>query len=756
MEAAWELHAAFRKHREDQVRLLAAAQALADEGRPDAAADAYRDALVKFPRSTDAWHGLAAAQLAGGRPIEARQTALEAIGIDPEDARLHGLIARTALAVDSPLDVEAYLRRSGLPDAASLSDSERLCGDPGRDVAALVRLASLQLAQGEAGRALRTLDIAARVAPGHARVRENMSVAAMAAGDNGRALLSRAQASAARGEHADAAEQFQQAIVGLASRPEGAATHLEEAYAGLGDALLAGARQADAALAYEEGIRACPTSAWLYERAASVYHDLGRADEARALARRGVEACPDSTALRRAAALTLPVIYRSVAEKVESRQAFARGLRRFAEEIRLDTPHERVRALEAVGADTNFDLAYQCEDDRELQEAYGSIVARVMSASYPQWAAPRRMPPPDATGRLRIGYVSAFLRHHAVANSHGGWIRHADRSRFAVHAYHLGRIADTVTDELRAQCDVFHHVPDSLEDVCARVLADDLHVLVYLDIGMFPRATQMAGLRLAPVQCTTWGHPVTSGLPTIDWYLSSALMEPDGAQAHYTERLEALPNLGIAYPRPQIPAVLRGRAHFGIDPAATVFLCCQSPFKYLPDHDHVLVEIAARVKSAQFVFVGSHPAQHVLETRLAEAFAGAGLDGGRMLRFVPSQPWPEYLSLLATGDVFLDSLGWSGCNTSLEAMAMGVPVVTCPGRFMRGRHGYAFLTRLGLTGTIANDAAHYVEIAVGLAADEARRQALVRAMQERLDVLYEDRVPVSALEDFYLRTVATS
>src|SRR5207249_648694 len=112
--------------------------------------------------------------------------------------------------------------------------------------------------------------------------------------------------------------------------------------------------------------------------------------------------------------------------------------------------------------------------------------------------------------RLRIGYISADLRRHSTASTSLGWLRRADRTRFELYCYHAGQAADLVTEEFRAHSDHFHHIPEDVEAMGRQIAADRLHVLVYVDIGTFPATTMLAGLRLAPVQCTTVGNPVTS------------------------------------------------------------------------------------------------------------------------------------------------------------------------------------------------------------------------------------------------------
>ena len=95
---------------------------------------------------------------------------------------------------------------------------------------------------------------------------------------------------------------------------------------------------------------------------------------------------------------------------------------------------------------------------------------------------------------------------------------------------------------------------------------------MYPEIGMNAPTMQMAALRLAPVQCTAWGHPVTTGLPTIDYFLSSELMEAENAQDHYSEKLIRLPNIGVSYPKPYIPSLSKTRADYQLPEDAILYL----------------------------------------------------------------------------------------------------------------------------------------------------------------------------------------
>jgi len=177
-----------------------------------------------------------------------------------------------------------------------------------------------------------------------------------------------------------------------------------------------------------------------------------------------------------------------------------------------------------------------------------------------------------------------------------------------------------------------------------------------------------------------------------------------------------------------------------------VYLSCQSALKYLPQQDHVFAELAKRVPNAQFVFIIEN-LEADFRRRLERAFALAGLTSDGRLVFVPFPlDWIGYFNLNSVSDVYLDTFEWSGGNTTFEAIACRLPVVTLPGRFLRGRHTFAILKQMDVTETIARDTAQYVEIAARLGRDPEWRESLVQRMIAAYPRLYEDQRSVRALE----------
>lgn len=517
-------------------------------------------------------------------------------------------------------------------------------------------------------------------------------------------------------------------------------------------------QHAEALAVLEEGMAQCPATQALYETYIESLKEGNRADQAGSVANQGLMTlnAGASGIMRIAKHLILPVLYDTSEEVDRYRRRFESQLTSFCEETRLDTPAERADALHAVNSRGNFYLAYQGRNDRDLQHQYGRLLRRVMAAGYPQWSRAVAMPPMESAGKLRVGYVSAHFHNHSVMKTHLGWILEHDRTKIDVYTYYVGGKVDATTGEV-ARNSILSYTPGDLERACEAIARDRLHILVFLDIGMAPITGLMASLRLAPVQCVTWGHPVTSGLETVDYYISSSLMEPANAGEHYSERLVCLPGIGIWYRQPVIPRAIlfKTRPQFGLRDDAVVYLSCQSIFKYLPEHDHLFVEIAGRVPTAQFVFlIHNELVAADFRRRLDRAFSNAGLNAGRHCVILPAANQVEYWNLNLLCDVYLDTMEWSGCNTTMEAIACDLPVVTMPGKFMRGRHSYAILTQLGVTETVAHDPAEYVDLAVRLGSDSEWRKSVIARMRAGFSRLYGDKNCVRALEAFYERAVA--
>ncbi|CAA7621748.1 hypothetical protein [Magnetospirillum sp. SS-4] len=441
--------------------------------------------------------------------------------------------------------------------------------------------------------------------------------------------------------------------------------------------------------------------------------------------------------------LVLDIIPPSRAAIAASRDDFLNVLTsETAGELRIDDPFAEL-------FHANFYLAYHAADNRPLFEAFGRFLRRSCPAL--DWSAPHVARPEPLSGRrVRLGIYSSFLYGHTIGLLNRGLIANLDRSRFQVVVFTRQVHGDSIQDEIAAAADkvVWVAPPASmgqLLEVRGLIAAEALDVLLYADIGMINSTYYLALSRLAPVQAVSIGHPDTTGLDSIDLFLGYDSMEPAGGEAQYSETLVRLPGPFPCYARPPIGPSCKARADFGLDEAANCYFIPQSLFKFHPDFDDVLARIADRDDDAVIVLIAdrSESITRDLLARLDRRRPGLSA----RLHLVRRMGVADLLRLMQVSDVILDPIHYSGGNTSLEAFSIGTPIVTWPGRFMRGRVTCGFYLAMGILDPIARDFDQYVDLALRYGRDRAAAADLRRRILAANQVLYDSTVALRALED---------
>lgn len=452
----------------------------------------------------------------------------------------------------------------------------------------------------------------------------------------------------------------------------------------------------------------------------------------------------------------LPVIYPDTESINIHRKKYRDKLLRLRDAVSLETPEDISSAAEAVGSQQPFYLPYQGLNDYELQKIYGELVCRIMSARYPQFSTRPQMPHLETGEKIRVGIVSGYFYCHSNWKLRKGWVENIDQNRFTLYGYYTGTNKDDWTDAARQLFNVFVEDVSSFEELCSLIRRDKLHVLIYPEIGMDPVTLNLASLRLAPVQCTSWGHPETSGLPTIDYFLSSDLMEPLNSEVYYTEKLIRLPNLSIYYSPIWVAEEKLDLEYFSNNRLSIFYLCFQSLCKYLPQYDYIYPQIAREAGECRFFFI-SHKSPEVTQvfySRLQNAFQRFNMQAEDFVTILPHLSGGQFRSIIRNSDVYLDSIGWSGCNSTFEAIADDLPVVTMPGNYMRGRHSEAILRMMGLTDTIAGNIDEYIDIAVGLGKNPDLRKSISDKIAQNKYRIYGDKTAVRGLEEFLIKAVS--
>lgn len=715
----------------------------------------YRQVLEADPENPDALHLLGVIAYQAGKNELSVELIRRAISFNPAVPDFYNNLGNS-LRLLAKLDEAVAAFRSALNLSPRFVEARHNLGLALRD-------------QGRTEEAIRCFRKALKLQPDLPDLHNSLGLALLDETRNEEAIRAFERALKLRPDFAQAHNNLGLAFKALGKTDEALRQYLEalrlspglaEAHNNMGNLHRDEGRADEALACFREALRLNPRMIEANLNVATMMHDLGRLQEARALYAAVLSLKADhSTALWGQCIAQLEILYDNSEDIQASRQRYCSQLQSFIETTRLDTPARLETVSKVMGGTQPFYLAYQGEVDRDLQSKFGTYFCRVQAARFPRWSKRLRMPPAPSGAPLRVGVVSGYFRYHSNWKIPiKGWVENMDPRRFALYGYHTGKKSDAETEVARKSFVRFVERASSLEELAKEITADRLHALIYPEIGMDARSAHLAALHLAPIQCSSWGHPNTSGFPTLDYFLSSDLMEPPEADEHYSEKLVRLPNLSIYYTPPEVKPAAADRASFGLRKGAVLYFCAQSLFKYLPQYDSAIARIAAEAGDCQFVFLQFAKCREVGErfkARLGKAFAAHGLRLEDYVVLLPPQDPPHYQALNRISDVFLDSLGWSGCNSTLEAAGFGLPVVTMPGRLMRERHSVAILNMMGVRETIADSIEEYVNIAVRLGKDAGWRKQVSDEMVRNADKTYRDIEAVRGLERFIEETVAS-
>ena len=474
-----------------------------------------------------------------------------------------------------------------------------------------------------------------------------------------------------------------------------------------------------------------------YINLGNTYRRMGLSDQAVA-AYDHVLSIRSHDGLRIKRAVTLPVVYESVGHIDEVREEFTERVRELEEDdLSVIDP-----SLEP--STTTFFLAYQNQNNRDLQSA----IARVHLRSCPGlgWTAPHCEVTQRHTGKIRIGYLSCYFRLHSIGRLMVGIITRMPKDQFEVVVITVRGQRDQIAQAIEGSADEILYLSEDFYEAQREIGLKELDVLFFSDIGMDVRTYFLAFARLAPIQCVTWGHPDTTGIPNVDTFFSGSLIEPAGADKHYSEELFRLSSLPTYYLRPTIPERLKSRADFGLDDKQHLYLCAQSTIKFHPDVDDLFAHILrGDVDGTVLVVEGDIPNwDGQVKNRWAQTIG----DVNDRIEFVPRQSPENFVALQAVADVILDTPHFSGGNTTYEAFTIGKPVVTLDSSFMRGRVTAGMYRIMNIEECTAQSLTDYGPIALKLGMNTDYRRLIEAKIRERSEVLFERQEVVDGVIEY--------
>jgi protein O-GlcNAc transferase len=711
-------------------------------GRPDRAVACFESILRIDPGHAEAHNNLGTAFQAGGDLTSAQKSFARAVHFKPNHAEAHfnlgNILGRKR---EFEAAIESYNRSLEFkPDYAEAHNN----------------LGSVLKEAGELDRATESYARALKFKPDYADAHNNFGNALKARGELTRAIAHYRRAldggqnlaaiysnlgSALReaGELLASIDSYGRA---LRHKPDHGTAH-----GNLGNALQEKGDLAAAIRCYRRGLTIIPSQTEWYVSIANSEKERGHTDEARLNYQRAIILSPTDLKHRYLAALLLTKIAHSVDQIRAAREHFGAGisdLGRLAHT--LEEPEARIPAAA-------FDLAYHDQGDRDLMVALSQLFrAKAPSLNYTaprvsSWAG-------QGSRRIKVGICSQYLANHTIGKLYKGLIEKIDRSRFDLTLLHASRSRhDAFSANLDHQADKSIILPANLSDQQGVIAGEAFDVLFYPDIGMAPATYFLAHARLAPVQVVGWGHPDTTGIDTVDYFLSAASIEPEDADHHYSERLIRFSRLPTCYEPLLIPDAIPTRAELGLAETGTLYGCPQSLFKFHPDFDAVLAAIAEGDPSGHIVVIeGKQPSWTEL---LRQRWAGSFPILNQRVLFVPRQSLDGFMKLMAHFDVLLDPIHFGSGNTMYESQVFGTPTVTWPGRFMRGRIVAGAYRQMGIKDPpVANSIEDYASVALKYGKDPVLREAARREFLEASGSrLFADKGVIREYEEFFTAAV---
>jgi predicted O-linked N-acetylglucosamine transferase (SPINDLY family) len=694
-------------------------------GRLDEAERLYAEIAAAEPENAQAWHLLGVAAHQRGDHPKAIELIRRAIGFLPGDASFFSNLG-LALHAQRQFDDAVAAYRQALALKPDYADALYNLGN------------ALQLTQ-QPEEAAVCYRRAVAVAPDFVEAHNNL----------GNVLRD-------TGWLDEAVESYRRA---LALKPGLAALHNN-----LGNALKAQRRLAEAIGSYREALRLHPNFPDALNNLGNVLQELEQVDEAVALYRRALVLRPDFAeahnnlgnalqelgkleeavaAFERALALdpahakaqfNLALTLQEQNRPVEAADAYTRAL-----SIRPDYADARARLInlrlqmcdwpgltaELAALKPQFSGRNAGDIDPFLLISIPGVSAREhlqVAKAYARQRfgafADRRLtlaPRPEATSKLRIGYLSADFHTHATSHLLAETIELHDQSRFEIVGYSLGPDdRSPMRQRVKAAFDRFHDFRKlSFEDAAARIRDEQIDILVDLKGYTGSARPEILALRPAPIQVSFLGYPSTMGADFIDYLIADPVVCPPAQADAYSERLAYLPDCYQPNDRMRrIADRVPSRAECSLPEGGLVFCSFNANYKITPDLFGLWMDLLREVPGSVLWLLEGHPATVANLRREASA---RGILAERLV-FAPKLPIPEHLARHALADLFLDTLPYGAHTTASDALWAGLPVLTCAGDTFAGRVGASLVRAAGLPELAVASFDDYRRVALRLAA----------------------------------------
>ena len=542
-------------------------------------------------------------------------------------------------------------------------------------------------------------------------------------------------------DHGDLARAEELLTQGTARSPACPATRYN-----LGNALFRQGKYLPAIASYREALARQPDFAMCDLQLGLALHNAGLRSEALAHYQAAVAAHPDNPALR----INHGALLQSECDLDAAAEAFRHAVRLAPQDA---TPLNNLAVVMKEAGDIGeaTRLLRRCVELKPSSlEIHSNLILTLhydptttsadIASAHEAWNRLHATPAhshsntPEPGRRLRLGFVSPDLRDHVVGRALLPSFRRFDPDRFELYCYG-NTVEDPVGAEFRARCHGWRELgTKTAAQLAETIAADGVDILIDLALHTSDNRLDVFALKPAPLQISWLGYPESSGVATMDYRLTDAWLEPPSGNqlAHPQEKAALLPECWTCYEPPT------GYPEVNALPSAA-----GKPFTFGSFNNNCKINGAVLDAWAQLLLATPGSRLQLLakqgghRRRFADEFARRGVDAARILfaDYLPASADLSQGALLARYhdiDVALDTFPYGGMTTTLDALWMGVPVVSLVGERNLGRAGLSILNNVGLGELATKDVNAYVETAVRLAGDQVRLAALRASLRERM------------------------
>jgi predicted O-linked N-acetylglucosamine transferase (SPINDLY family) len=443
--------------------------------------------------------------------------------------------------------------------------------------------------------------------------------------------------------------------------------------------------------------------------------------------------------------IEIPQIGDSYNHILLSRKKFFKSFLRFSNEFyKLDLNFIEDSAFSAQP----FYLAYHELNNKKFLKKYGEAMFTLMDS----WYKTKHFDQINSLSHsdIRVGIIGSHFKNHSVwhAITHG-IIKSLINKNIRIYIFSLSSENTNQLELCKNSCFEVIQGVKNLSTWIQLIIERQLNFIIYPEIGMHQLTSQLATFRLANFQATSWGHPETTGFKNIDYFLSAELFETDNSHNHYSENLVKFKSIGTFYSKQKILPEFYYLDENIIN--KKIIISPGNIIKYSPEYDSIWIEILRNTQDSILLFFSNNKFHENVFLKRLSSYQQA--NEKELLDRIIFLPWlnpNNFYYILSKSCIYIDSVGFSGFNTAMQAIECGVPIVTLEGKFLRGKFASAILKRISLNLLVTNTSKDFIKLTSRLVCDDDFNANIRELIIRNREAVFNDEYFLNEFYEFII------